>query len=89
MQHDPNERFTALTVGRIHDTEFRIDLHSPVTGESWQFLVYGSRQSSANRRAIAHAAEETQDPSWRTLSILSEQAPGEMMAMSREEFFAD
>jgi len=68
---------------------FRIDLHSPATGDSWQFLVYGNRQSSANLKAPACARRQTEDPSWRTLSILSEPSGGGMMAMSHEDFWSD
>lgn len=83
------EQFTALTVGRRQETEFRIDLHSPATGDSWRFLIYGNRQSSANLAALDYAREQTDDPSWRKLSILSEPSGGGMMAMSREDFFSD
>jgi hypothetical protein len=83
------EQETALKVGRKHETEFEIDLHSPVTGLAWRFLVYANSRHAANLAALAHARETTGNPSWRTLSILSQPNPGEMMAMSREDFFSD
>jgi hypothetical protein len=94
MQLQPSEPaytepFTALTVGRKQETEFRIHLHSPVTGLSWQFLVYGNSPHAANLAALAHAREETGNPSWRTLQILSQPSGGGMMAMSQEDFFSD
>jgi hypothetical protein len=84
-----DEQFTALKVGRKRETEFHIDIHSPVTGLSWQFLVYGNSQHAANLAALAHAREETGNPSWRTLSIQDTPSGGEMMAMSQEDFFSD
>lgn len=41
-----------------------------------------------NLAALAHAGE-TGNPSWRTLSILSQPSAGGMMAMSEEDFFSD
>jgi hypothetical protein len=78
-----------LHVGRKHETEFRIDLHSPTTGDVLSLAVIGSRQSAANLAALAYAREQTpEDPSWRTLSILSE-PPWEIESMSREEMLSD
>jgi hypothetical protein len=48
MQQQPSESFTALTVGRKSETEFRIHLHSPVTGLWWQFRVYGNSPHAAS-----------------------------------------
>jgi hypothetical protein len=84
------EQLTALKVGRKHETEFHIALHSPVTGLSWQFLVYGNSRHAANLAALTYAREETGNPTWRTLVIQDTPASGsEMMAMSREDFFSD
>jgi hypothetical protein len=77
-----------LHVGRKRETEFRIDLHSPASGDVLSLAVIGSRQSSANLAALDYAREQTEDPSWRTLSILSEPAT-ELESMSRRDFFAD
>jgi len=48
---------TLLSIGRKRETEFRIDLHSPVTGDVLSLAVIGSRQSSANLAALAYAVE--------------------------------
>ena len=77
-----------LHVGRKRETEFRIDLHSPTTGDVLSLAVIGSRQSSANLAALDYAKAESGDPSWRTLSILSEPA-WEIESMSRKDFFSD
>jgi hypothetical protein len=79
---------TLLTVGRKREVESRIDLHSPVTGDVLSLAVIGSRQNSANLVALAYAVEQTKDPSWRTLSILSEPA-WEIESLTREEMLSD
>jgi hypothetical protein len=79
---------TLLTVGRKRETEFRIDLHAPASGGVLSLFVIGSRQSSANLAALAHARAESGDDHWRTLSILSEPAT-QLESMSRSDFFAD